>query len=161
MNKCTQGVICLHISGGSYSLNKDTRFLFAFGVPSDELRLNFGLPPYVFALVPSATACGLACGRSQRGRWWIIQTSGQISSGSPLRLDSVESAGGPSEQTAANRWVIWHRRAARTPPRLSHWHLPSPAFLPSYSFFSHCLNAEFSVFLGFCFSDHGCDLKRN
>lgn len=42
----------------------------------------------------------------QCGRWWIIQTSGQITLDSPLCLDTVESNKLPGGQTC-QQWVSW------------------------------------------------------
>lgn len=42
----------------------------------------------------------------QCGRWWIIQTSGQITLDSPLCLDTVESSRAPGGQTC-QQWVSW------------------------------------------------------
>lgn len=80
-------------------------------------------------------SCGWAWGLLHCGRWWIIQTSGQITSGSPLRLGTVESSREPSSQACQQR-VSWLWRL----PTHCSVSLPGIFILPLFPFIPifHC-----------------------
>lgn len=93
----------------------------------------FRLPPYVQCFGSNMKACGWARGLSQCGRWWIIQTSGQITSDSPLCLATVES----SKRAQQPDLPTVGQLAPRAAPTVALSHFLASSSFPRFPFRSH------------------------
>ena len=93
----------------------------------------FRLPPYVQCFGSNMKARGWARGLSQCGRWWIIQTSGQITSDSPLCLATVES----SKRAQQPDLPTVGQLAPRAAPTVALSHFLASSSFPRFPFRSH------------------------
>lgn len=132
--KCKLLWIVSAIFGYSYSFIASwASLVLQLLCPQRNLDAIFRLPPYVQRFGSNMKARGWARGLSRCGRWWIIQTSGQITSDSPLRLATVES----SERAQRPDLPTVGQLAPRAAPTVAPSHFLASSSFPRFPFRSH------------------------